>query len=140
MEEPTLVHLDLRAPLVYEEAPELVPFVCPFPTDDAARELLFCFELDPEQAERIDPAADHFLGELVSAGRSGDGKLRLSAGLYLFVQQRTTLNRDECIHLAIEQQKDGMWEQLCLTNRLYIRCLVEDGGAVTQIFRPYAND
>ncbi|MDR0495006.1 MAG: hypothetical protein LBG95_05195 [Treponema sp.] len=138
MKMPTLVHLDLRAPLEYEEAPELVPFICPLPTDDAARELLFCFELDPEQAKRIDPDADRFLGELVFAGRGGNGKPQLSAGLHLFAQQRTALNRDECIHLAIEQQKDGMWEQLCLGNRLYIRYLFEDGSTVTQILRPYS--
>jgi hypothetical protein len=136
MEESPLIHLDLRAPLEYEEAPEFIPFNCPPLTDEAARELLFCFELNPEQAQRIDPEADTFLGELVSAGKAGNGKLQLAAGLYLFVQQRTALNRDECIYLAIEQQKDGLWEQLCLGNRLYIRCLYEDGSSVTQILRP----
>jgi hypothetical protein len=137
MEESPLVHLDLRAPLEYEEAPELIPFNCSLPTNELARELLFCFELNPEQAKRIDPETDQFLGELVFAGKSGNGKLQLPAGLYLFVQERTALNRDECIHLAIEQQKDGLWEQLCLGNRLYIRCLFEDGSPVTQILRPY---
>jgi hypothetical protein len=138
MEESPLVHLDLRAPLEYEAAPELIPFNYQHPAGESARELLFCFDLNPEQAQRIDPEADLFLEELVSAGKSGNGKLRLSAGLYLFVQERRALNRDECIHLAIEQQKDGLWEQLCLTNRLYIRCLFEDGSPVTQILRPYS--
>jgi hypothetical protein len=140
MEESLPVHLDLRAPLEYEEAPGLIPFNSLPLTDDSARELLFCFELDPEQAQRIDPEADRFLGELVSAGKSGNGKLQLAAGLYLFVQARTVLNRDECIYLAIEQQKDGLWEQLCLGNRLYIRCLFEDGSPVTQILRPSNNE
>jgi hypothetical protein len=138
MEESPLVRLDLRAPLEYEEAPGLAPFTCP-PADEAAPELLFCFELDREQANRIDPEADHFLGELVFSGK-GDGKqgkIQLPAGLYVFAQQRRPLNREECVNMAIEQQKDGMWERLHLGTRLYIRCLFEDGSPVTQLFRPY---
>jgi len=146
MEESPLVRLDLRAPLEYEEAPGLVPFTCP-PADEAAPELLFCFEIDREQAGRIDPEADCFLGELVFSGK-GDGKqgkIQLPAGLYVFAQQRRTagsraLNREECVSMAIEQQKDGMWERLRLESRLYIRCLFEDGSSVTQLFRPYSGE
>jgi len=141
MEESPLVHLDLRAPLEYEEAPGLAPFTSP-PVDEAAPELLFCFELDREQAARIDPEADRFLGELIFSGK-GDGKqgqIQLPAGLYVFSQQRQTLNREECVAMAIEQQKDGMWERLHLGNRLYIRCLFEDGSSVTQLFRPYSGE
>jgi len=141
MEESPLVHLDLRAPLEYEEAPGLVPFSC-LPADEAALELLFCFEIDREQAGRIDPEADRFLGELVfsAKGNGAQGKIQLAAGLYLFSQQRRTepINREECVSMAIEQQKDGLWEQLCLGNRLYIRCLFEDGSPVIQLFRPYS--
>jgi hypothetical protein len=131
--------LDLRAPLEYEKAPELVPFNCPLPIDSAAQELLFCFELAREQAGRIDPQEDHFLGELVFSGKGTNGPdtVRLPVGLYLFAQQRGTLKREECIVMAIEQQKDGLWERLRLENLLYIRHLFEDGSPVTQIFRPY---
>ena len=143
MEESPLVRLDLRAPLEYGEAPGLVPFTSP-PANKAAPELLFCFEIDREQADRIDPEADRFLGELVFSG-TGDGKQRkvqLPAGLYVFTQQRRTetLSREECVSMAIEQQKDGMWERLRLGNRLYIRCLFEDGSPVTQLFRPYSGE
>ena len=149
MEESPLVHLDLRAPLDYEEAPGLVPF-SRLPADEAAPEQLFCFEIDREQAGRIDPEADRFLGELVFSGKGNgrQGKIQLPAGLYLFAQQRRTfgsgtessreLNREECVSMAIEQQKDGLWEQLRLGNRLYIRCLFEDGSPVLQLFRPYS--
>ena len=137
MEESPLIRLDLRAPLEYAEAPELIPFDCPPPADETAQELLFCFELNREQAGRIDPEADCFLGELVFSGKSGQGSVRLPAGLYLFAQQRRALNREECIGMAIEQQKDGMWERLRPGDRLYIRRLFEDGSPVTQIFRPY---
>jgi len=146
MEESPLVHLDLRAPLEYEEAPGLVPFSC-LPADEAAPELLFCFEIDREQAGRIDPEVDRFLGELVFSGKGNgkQGKIQLPAGLYVFTQQRQTegsqaLNREECVSMAIEQQKDGMWERLHLESRLYIRCLFEDGSPVIQLFRPYSGE
>jgi len=136
-EESPLIHLDLRAPLEYAEAPGLVPFACPPPADEAAQELLFCFELNREQAGRIDPEADCFLGELAFSGKGGQGKVQLPAGLYLFAQQRRALNREECIGMAIEQHKDGLWERLRLGDLLYIRYLFEDGSPVTQILRPY---
>ncbi|MCL1932104.1 MAG: hypothetical protein FWF55_09845 [Treponema sp.] len=146
MEESPLVRLDLRAPLEYEEAPGLAPF-SGLPADDAAPELLFCFELDREQAGRIDPEADRFLGELVFSGKGNgtQGKVQLPAGLYVFAQERRTegsqtLNREECVNMAIEQQKDGMWERLHLGTRLYIRCLFEDGSPVVQFFRPYSKE
>jgi hypothetical protein len=139
MEESPLIHLDLRAPLEYAEVPEIVPFGCLPPADEAAGELLFCFELNREQAGRIDPDADCFLGELAFSGKSTgeQGKVQLPVGLYLFAQQRKTLDREECIGMAIEQQKDGLWERLRLGDRLYIRYLFEDGSPVTQIFRSY---
>jgi hypothetical protein len=142
MAESSLVHLDLRAPLEYETAPEFVPFNGLIPADTHAPELLFCFELYQEQAGRIDPQKDHFLGELVFSGkgRNGQGNIRLPAGRYLFTQRRGVLNREEFIAMAVEQQKDGLWERLRLENILYLRLLFEDGSPVTQIFRPYRGD
>jgi len=140
MEESPLVHLDLRAPLAYEPAPALDPFTVTL-TNETTPELLFCYAIDPNQANRIDPEAGSFLGELLFSGK-GDGKqgeVQLPAGLYLFSQQRgSALTREECIHRAIEQQKDGLWERLQLENLLYIRCLFEDASPVTQLFRPYS--
>jgi hypothetical protein len=145
MENLSLLRLDLRAPLLYAEAPGLDPFNCPIPDDLSPKgssevgEYLFCFELDSDQAASIEPAADCFLGELIFAGRKngGRGERMLPAGLYLFSQQRKALCREEIIHMALEQQKDGLWERLKPGNRLYVRFLSEDGSAVTQIFRPY---
>jgi hypothetical protein len=132
------MRLDLRSPLEYEEAPGLDPFVCSPPMDEKAPELLFCFELEKEQAKRIDPLAEKFLGRLIFAARgcAGKGNTQLPAGLYLFTQQRGMLCREDCIYTAIEQQKDGLWERLRLGDRLYIRRLFEDGNTVTQLFRP----
>ena len=137
MEESSLVRLDLRAPLWYAEAPGLEPFA--YTTEALCGEELFCFEIDPAQGRTIEPDRDRFLGALVFAGRDGGAEtVRLPAGLYLFTQQRTALGREECTDLAIEQQKDGLWERLRPENRLYVRYLFEDGRAVTQLFRPYS--
>ena len=136
-----MLRLDLRAPLEYAEDAGLDPFSYAA-AEGGVQESLFCFELDKEQAGRIDPDAGLFLGELVFSGGGNNepgnpSTVRLAAGLYLFTQRRRTLNREECIYLAIEQQKDGLWEKLRLESRLYIRRLFEDSSPVTQLFRPY---
>ena len=138
-----MVRLSLCAPLEYDKAP-LVPFAGLFPAGDEAQEFVFCFELDREQAARIDPEPAFFPGELAFSGRRGGaregqapaGDARIPEGLYAFVQERRELSRGECAALAIEQQKDGLWERLRLENRLYVRFLFEDGSPVTQLFRP----
>jgi len=142
-ETPPLVRLDLRAPLLYTEAPGLDAFNCPPPGESGefAVEFCFCFELDGEQAQSIEPEPENFLGRLVFSGKSvqdrnaGQGSLELPAGLYLFAQRRGVIGREECIALAIEQQKDGLWERIKLENRLFLRYLYEDGGQVSQLFR-----
>ena len=140
MEDYSPVRLDLRAPLVYAEAHGLDPFNPAIAGDSAMGEYMFYFELDPKQAGCIEPEAGCLLGGLVFSGQlAEEGKplLAIPAGLYLFAQQRRVLCREECIELAIELQKDGLWERLQLESRLYIRRLFEDGSAVTQLFRPY---
>jgi hypothetical protein len=137
MENLPLLRLDLRAPLLYAEAPGFAPFNCPIPED--SQEYLFCFEINADQAANIEPAADCFLGELVFSGRKngGYGEKTLPAGLYLFAQRRKVLCREEIIDMALEQQKDGLWERLKPGNLLYLRFLSEDGSPVTQLFRSY---
>ncbi|GHV95850.1 hypothetical protein AGMMS50293_21700 [Spirochaetia bacterium] len=156
MDGSSLVKLNLLAPLLYAEAPDLAPFAYAAAGTNAAggapgantadphEEQLFCFELDPAQYRSIEPDPKRLLGDLIFAGRSTDGASaksaaagpQLPAGLYLFAQQREALGREECIDLAVEQQKDGLWERFRPENRLYVRYLFEDGKAVTQIFRP----
>jgi len=135
-ETPPLIRLDLRAPLLYTETPGLDAFNC---RGEETSEFLFCFELDQEQAQSIEPQPEKFLGRLVSSGKNvqnQQGDLELPAGLYLFAQRRGLIGREECIALAIEQQIDGLWEKTELGNRLFIRLLYEDDSKVTQIFRP----
>ncbi|MDR2747573.1 MAG: hypothetical protein LBB77_09025 [Treponema sp.] len=74
--------------------------------------------------------------EILHAKR--DELLELPRGRYLFAQERVFLERDGLIRMAVEIQKDGLWERLRLENRLYVRYLYEDGGIVTQVFRPYS--
>jgi hypothetical protein len=142
---PKTLKLELLAPLAYAEDRGLEPF------DDhgapkvpaAGEDRLFCFETGAGQGGSIEPDPAFFLGPLIfsggtakDAGRTGERR-ELPAGKYLFAQERRMLNRDECIFMAIEVQKDGLWERLDPESRLYLRFLTEDGREVTQIFRPY---
>jgi hypothetical protein len=142
------IRLELRAPLFYREDRNLEPWKLENsgPGDSAAAERLFCFALDAVQGQSIEPDPVRFLGPLLAAGSSvtepanpaeAGSILELSAGTYLFAQQRENLGREAFIGMAIELQKDGLWERLGLGDRLYLRYLAEDGKMVTQAFRPY---
>jgi hypothetical protein len=135
MDTTSAVRLHLLAPLVYAETPEPAPFAAA-----GEGERLLCFDLDPVQRVSIEPDRNRLLGNLIRAGRTpGGGTARsftLPAGAYLFVQRRQVLDREGCVDLAIEQQKDGLWERLQPGSILYVRYLFEDGKAVTQLFRP----
>jgi hypothetical protein len=148
MDEPRLLRLELRAPLVYREDKSLRPFDPDGPADGPAAlpgERVFLFELDAAQGLSIEPDPARLLGPLVFSGRpaaegaaeGAEPRRELPAGRYLFAQERRLLSREECVKMAIEVQKDGLWERLRPEPRLYLRFLTEDGGAVSQVFRPY---
>ena len=130
---PSLIYLDIRAPLLYAKVPEI---------SCENDEFLLCYELNPLQSRSIEPDRGKLLGSLVFTGQktSADSKeeVILPAGNYLFSQCRSSklLNKDEWLDIAVEQQKDGLWERQKLENLLYVRFLFEDGAYVTQIFRP----
>jgi len=121
-------------------------------------DIMICYKINPLQSRNIEPEQGEFLSSTVFTGhRVGDNlqenkkneknnptkgqkperTAELPQGLYLFVQQRSAkiLNRDERLDMAIEQQKDGLWERNKLGNLLYVRYLYEDGEFVTQLFR-----
>ena len=111
-------------------------------------ETLFCYEVDSVQGGSIEPDRERFLGKLLFTGEKltetpsgGTGKteefVSLPQGDYLFMQCRSdaVLTPDEWLDLAIEQQKDGLWERNRPGNLLYVRFLFEDGAFVTQVFR-----
>jgi hypothetical protein len=151
MDEPRLLRLELRAPLVYREDPALRPFESAAPAAAGespagpVEETVFLFELDAAQGLSIEPDPARLLGPLVFSGRptaaepGGPGPRReIPAGRYLFAQERRLLNREECVEMAMEVQKDGLWERLRPEPQLYLRFLTEDGGTVSQVFRPYS--
>jgi len=111
-------------------------------------ETLFCYEVDSVQGGSIEPDRERFLGKLLFVGEkaaetpSGDAEktkeiVSLPQGDYLFMQCRcaAVLTPDEWLDLAIEQQKDGLWERNKPGALLYVRFLFEDGAFVTQVFR-----
>jgi hypothetical protein len=147
MQEEGARRLELLAPLFYTPAADLDPFPRGTGPWGAAegREFLFCFDIDGPQGRSIEPEPPALLGPLRAAGFAEiadspgrpEGGLELPRGRYLFAQERTLLDREAVIRAAVEMQKDGLWERLCLENRLYLRYLREDGAVVTQLFRPY---
>ncbi|MDR2731497.1 MAG: hypothetical protein LBB81_11450 [Treponema sp.] len=109
-------------------------------------EILLCYEVNPVQGCSIEPDRERFLGKLLFTGEKspetpGRSEVSLPQGVYLFSQSRadTVLTRDEWLDLAIEQQKDGLWERNKPGNLLYIRFLFEDGAFVTQVLRAIEN-
>ena len=160
MDAPAFVWLDLRVSLDYVKYPVPMPLwysrgagenADPEITENCCgMEQLFCFKLDPVQSRSIEPESGQFLdtllfsaylpqqeqGRLASVDGNQADAVQLPAGVYLFTQKKATLEKEACIDMAIEQQKDGLWERHKLQSLLYIRFLFEDGKHVTQIFRP----
>jgi len=148
------MRLDLRAPLFYERTDIIIagqPNQKETDLPDKFKkeeEIILCFEINSKESRKIDPNTEQFIGSLVFAGISR-GQAASSAenladavclpkGDYLFVQQRSAAAEEACagwLELAIEQQKDGLWERNKLGDMLYVRFLFEDEAYVVQVFR-----
>jgi len=91
---------------------------------------LGCNDMNKSCCTSTKNAVDTDINEVVS----------LPSGNYLFVQYRGSLllKQDEWLDMAIEQQKDGLWERHKPGNLLFVRYLHEDGEYVTQLFRTVA--
>lgn len=152
METTPLLNLDLRAPLVYSKCDEAALNT---PSGLAENEeVLLCFELNPAQSQSIEPDPQLLIGQRIFTGQKTEGQdsvngetVTLPAGKYLFSQIRSVpliaapeqlsiFNTEKWLNLAIEQQKDALWERWKPANLLFVRFLFEDGGFVTQIIRP----
>jgi len=148
MEEISIINLELCSPLFYSSVKNLP--LKPGKND----EFLLYYELNPIQSSSIEPDREQLSGILVFSGVKTEDDSRwhqdkltpqtviLPAGKYLFSQYRTALSEEKPLNfytdwldLAIEQQKDGLWERYKLKNKLYVRYLFEDGKYVTQNFR-----
>ena len=145
METTTLTYFDLCAPLNYSKIENLPAEI------HENDEFLLLYELDPAQSCSIEPARELILDKLIAIGQKTpdspnkcsdglpDTDIILPAGKYLFTQRRSSsamLKHEEWLDMAIEQQKDGLWERYKLKSRLCVRFLYEDGLFVTQLFRP----
>jgi hypothetical protein len=93
-------------------------------------ECIFFFTLDELTGAAIDPDPAGYICDPVSCEE-------IPAGDYFFAQQREALDRESCISMAIEVQREILWQRLQPQPGLYLRRLYEDGSPVTQIFRPY---
>jgi hypothetical protein len=98
-------------------------------------ESLFCFELESSESLKFEPEPAKLLGSSLNAERP-----ILPAGLYMFSQMRSMLSKDEILEMAVEIQKEALWQRLIPEPRLYLRYLYEDGRDVTQIFRPFKEE
>ena len=156
MEQTPLTLFNLCTPLQYNKSECQDPSLLKYEKLEN-EEIILCYEVNPIQGCSIEPERDYFLGKLMfigqklpeskvaSASSATNGTdeternnlVSLPQGNYLFTQCRsnTVLSSDEWLDLAIEQQKDGLWERNKLLNLLYIRFLFEDGSFVTQVFR-----
>jgi hypothetical protein len=146
METLPLIKLDLCSPLVYARtgfAPENFTHEHGGMNIEVREneEFLFCYELNIVQSRSIEPDRGQFAGKLLFSGEKQEESMGesvvLPVGQYLFMQKRGkyALNQEEWLEMAIEQQKDGLWERHKLQNLLYVRYLFEDGAVVTQVFR-----
>ena len=145
MEKSPLMHLHLQTPLVYTKTTDVKQAKDIAVIDD--EEFIFCFEVEPAQGCSIEPIKDNLLMSLIFTGKRNvnntgfikkttiENEILLPAGEYLFIQCREALNKEQWLDMAVEQQKDGLWERYKLMNRLYVRYLFEDGKQVTQVLR-----
>jgi hypothetical protein len=132
--------LHLLSPLFYGKTGE-APFS---DADNPAGERLYQFEINPAEAQSIEPGEEHYLGSLIESGAVQDqmparDTVELPAGAYLFAQVHAVLNREDFIHIAVEVQKDGLWERMRMEDRCYLRFLYEHGRPVSQVLRPLKN-
>ena len=129
-----VIRLKLYAPIFYQWDASIFPFVC----SDLRDDVLFSFEIADSQYKSIEPDIDRYLGNILFKGKLSTlpSDFELSAGDYLFAQKRGLISKEDVLLMALEIQKDGLWEKLILGNRIYFRYLFEDGNQVTQVFRP----
>lgn len=141
METTSLTYLTLCAPLFYSKIEDI-----PFEIHEN-EEFLLLYELNPAQSDNIEPVRELILEKLAFTGRKiqdlgslpdTENVLTLPAGKYIFTQHRgnSSIQQEKWLDIAIEQQKDALWEQYKLKNQLYVRHLFEDNQFVIQLFRP----
>jgi hypothetical protein len=92
------------------------------------REAVFCGYTENKAENKAGQKVDHA------------EQLEIPAADYFFAQQREALDRETIISMAIEVQREILWQRLQPEPALYLRRLFEDGSQVTQIFRRYSGE
>ncbi len=132
MEDPYYL-LELRAPLVYAPVSQRDPFA-----ERGEKEMVVRFELEPQEAASFEPIEERYFASAGMVGvldaPTGEG-LEVPVGKYFFIQLRQRIQKEDLFPLALDLQKEGLWRQLPLAPRLYVRFLEEE-GPVTQLLRP----
>jgi len=123
-----IIRLELMNSLYYDPTN-----VNPFDYQPGNGEMCFCFCLDESVYAEFEPDISFFPGIMVK----NDEKSMLPMGKYLFSQAPAVLNREEIINLAVEVQKEALWQRLKPDKRYFLRYVSEDNRTVTQIFRAY---
>jgi hypothetical protein len=89
------------------------------------------YTINPAEAYRIDPRP-----ELYFASKAEDAA-ELPAGVYFFTQiKKQNLEESELLEMAVELQKEALWNRCKPGEKLYLRKLFEDNSDVTQLWRP----
>ncbi|MDR0601320.1 MAG: hypothetical protein LBG42_02975, partial [Treponema sp.] len=132
-----VLRLELRAPLFYIEEGGVLPFarLPESGTEEggAVKEYIFRFRIGEIAGKAIDPNPAGYLGDPVFSGRRAEERgaagaedtvrpgrvLELSGGAYFFAQAREALNREECTLMAIEVQREILWQRLLPREDLY---------------------
>jgi len=95
------------------------------------KENLLQYSINPSMANKIDPLPQQYLDS------DPVPLVKLPQGVYFFTQLRKEfIDGKELLELAIELQKEALWNRLKPENKLYLRKLYEDGSFVTQLWRP----
>ncbi len=131
----TIYTLDLRSPFSYSKLPASDAFALLDSEEQAV-----CFSLPGAAAREIEPDPEHYLGPIIFTGiLSNDRETQectIPQGLYLFAQLRETPSKELFTAMAIEVQKEGLWQRLDLAPLVFLRVLKEEDAYVTQVLRP----
>ncbi|MCL1927886.1 MAG: hypothetical protein FWG07_03715 [Treponema sp.] len=94
-------------------------------------EKLFCYILNPEEAISIDPHPENYF-----SGNVEDATVLKVSEYYVTQVKKGNLENIDLIDIAIELQKEALWNRCKLECKLYLRKLFEDNSPVTQLWRP----
>ena len=94
-------------------------------------ERLFCYTLNPKEAISVDPDPENYF-----SGNAEEVTVLKVSEYYVTQEKKDDLENADLIDIAIELQKEALWNRCKLDHKLYLRKLFEDNSSVTQLWRP----